>query len=122
MIRKISLKFDIRAISKDNEKFHNNQGRPFTSTKYKNFERDLKFLTNAQLPPDFKRFETEDLYVGLNYTFKNRVHCDAPNLPKSTCDAMNKILWKDDRQIKSFSVDINYGKNENILLEVSNLQ
>ena len=121
MIRKITLKFDVHAISKDNEKFTNKQGIPFTSTKFKDFERDLKFLANAQLPLDFKRFETEDLCVSLTYTFKNKKHCDTFNLPKSTCDAMNGILWKDDRQIKSGAIDINYGKEESILLEVSSL-
>lgn len=121
-VRKYLFNFSLRAISKDNEKIMNRNGRYFLSHKFKEFEKNLSALVKMQLPRDFKRFEKENLAVTLNYNFKNRKHCDIFNLPKSTLDAMNGILWKDDRQIKSGSVDVNYGDKEEIQLEVFNLE
>lgn len=121
-IRKYSLIFPLRAISKDNEKILNKRGRYFLTDKFKDFEKDLKLIAGSQLPNDFEKFINENLCVTLLFTFKNKVHCDLFNLPKSVCDAMNGILWDDDRQIKSGSLDINYGDKEEIRLEVFNLQ
>ena len=120
-IRKYSFIFPLRGISKDNEKIMNRSGRFFLSRKFKDFEEALKgyFLTSKT--EGFKMFSDEDLCVTLNFTFKDKRHCDAFNLPKSVCDSMNGILWKDDRQIKSGSVEVNYGDKEEIRLEVFNI-
>jgi len=100
----ISLTFRGKPISKDNEKLISKHpsaktGRHYTylSTKYKIYEKSLKRQAWQQLPKDFKPLE-KNVWVSLFFYFKNRRHGDILNLPKSICDAMNGILWKDDRQ------------------------
>ena len=101
----ITLKFTGRAISKDNEKLismypSKKSGRPFvfTSTKYKIYEKDLRRQARAQLPEGWQVL-TSCVWVSLLFYFKSKVHTDICNLPKSICDAMTGILWKDDRQV-----------------------
>ena len=93
--------FPIHAITKDNFKGVTRYGRPYLSKEFKDFEHTLQCMFQSQKPKDFKRIETEDVFVGLSYFFKNRRHSDLFNLPKSTLDAFNGIIWKDDRQIKA---------------------
>lgn len=118
---KHTFKFNCHAITKDNSHSVTRTGVRFLAKKYKDFEKLLVRQFEAQKCADFKRFDEGDLCVSLNYTFKNRVHSDAGNLPKSTLDAFNKIIWKDDRQIHHLSVDVNYGQEEGIILEVEAL-
>lgn len=113
--------FPIRAISKDNEKIFNRHGRPFTSKKFKDFEKLLQTLVKTQIPNDFCRLDDCDLLVGLTFYFDNKVHPDCSNLPKSVLDAFNKVLWKDDRQIKSLIVDVYEGRKESIELTVTKI-
>lgn len=122
MIRKYSFVFPVHAISKDNDKSIDRYGRRFVPRKFKNFENTLALYFRQQVNPGFKRFETEELCVSLDFVFKNRIHGDIGNLPKSVLDSMNELLYKDDRQIKSLYIGIGYGKNEEIRLEVFNME
>lgn len=101
----ITLKFTGRAISKDNEKLismypSKKSGRPFvfTSTKYKLYEKELRRQARMQLPEGWQVL-TSCVWVSLLFYFKNKVHTDVINLPKSICDAMTGILWRDDRLV-----------------------
>jgi Holliday junction resolvase RusA-like endonuclease len=114
----IILEFDIKGISKDNEKCRSSSGRYYLSSQYKAFEGTLKMLARAQLNriyPDFKMFE-KDVIVQLQFYFKDKRHCDTFNLPKSVCDAMTGILYRDDKQIKAGAVERVYTNKEAIRL------
>lgn len=113
----MTLTFNFRCLSKDNEKIFNRAGRPFLSKKFKDFAKIVSDTAKAQLPQDFKMFDG-DLAVVLNFTFTNRVHCDASNLPKGILDALNKVIWKDDRQIKHLSIDVNYDEVDSFTIDV----
>ena len=103
MAKTISLKFPMRAISKDNEKIRNRQGFVFTSKKYKDFEKQIKFYAMSQYKGEVLG---GDLEVNLTFHFTNKVHCDLYNLPKSVCDALQNIIYKSDKQIKKGTVEL----------------
>lgn len=107
----IVLKFTGRPISKDNEKLiskypskKTRRHYMYTSTKYKAYEEDLRRQAQSQLPKTWKPL-TGDVWVSLFFHFKNRVHTDICNLPKSICDAFQggkgkkPILYKNDKQV-----------------------
>ena len=112
------FKFPIKAITKDNFKCQNRQGRYFLKQEFKDFEAALRGYALSQIPLGFKKFEKEDLFVGLTYSFKDHRHADLSNLPKSTLDAFKGILWKDDRQVHGMTLDMCYGQ-EFIAMELS---
>ena len=61
----------------------------------------------------------EELTVIINYYFRDKRCLDLPNSPKSVCDAMNKLLWKDDKQIEELLQKRNFDKeNPRIELEI----
>ena len=113
--------FPIKCISKDNEKIFNRSGRFFTSKKFKDFEKTLQFLFHQQRPPEFKMFEHEDLFVSLIFTFDSKVHCDLQNLPKGFLDAFQGEIYKNDRQIKSMTLDLYYGNECRIDMNVQEM-
>lgn len=115
-----SWHFPIRAISKDNEKIFNRQGRPFLSKKFKDFEETLR-MYYIQKPLKITKPLESDLEVNIWFYFKNKKHSDLMNLPKSICDAFNGLIWKDDRQIKNVNLAVYYGNSDSIELEVREL-
>ena len=114
------FEFPVRAISKDNEKVFNRSGRFFLSRRFKEFEQTLRDLLEPQLPKNYVILTTP-VRVDITFVFKNRVHCDLFNLPKSVCDAFKNVLWKDDRQIKQGFLSVEYGEREMIYLNVCEL-
>lgn len=105
--------FQLKAISKDNEKNANRR----KSLRFEEFERTLGWLFKDQKPKDFEMF-TGDIAVDIEYTFTSRVHCDLPNLPKSVCDAFNKLIYRDDRQIRRMKLETKYGDTAMIKFSV----
>lgn len=98
------LKFDFRLISKDNFKsFNRRTGLPFLSNEYKSFEHKISWQAKSQYKG---KILVSDLQVLIIAYYKNKVHPDLFNLPKSCMDALNKIIWRDDRQIKKGMVEI----------------
>lgn len=103
MTDEITLKFDFKLISKDNEKIRGKHGKVFLSDKYKNFERSIKLAAHNQIKKsDFEPFEPDaQLNMKIFAYFKTKVHADLWNLPKSLSDALEEIIYPNDRQIKS---------------------
>jgi len=97
----IKLIFPFRLISKDNEKVFNRYGRPFLSKKFKSFENQVKLVAKSQYKGDLL---IGDLSLVLVANYKNKVHPDAQNLFKSSCDALQEIIYKNDKQIKHAEV------------------
>lgn len=53
------------------------------------------------------------LEVNIGFHFDNNRMPDLFNLPKAVCDALNKVIWKDDRQIYRGTLSkFNDGYNE----------
>jgi len=125
-----TLHFKGKPISKDNEKLiskypSKKTGRyfMFTSTKYKIYEKDLRKQARTQLPKGFKPYEC-NVWVGLIFYFKNKVHTDICNLPKSIIDSMEGTLWKNDKQVWLDKVFPVYDKNkpEGFTMEVRTVE
>lgn len=107
-----------RPKSKDNEKQFNRAGRVFLSDEYKDYERNVAWQVRSQLPHEFQMF-TGWLSVAIRFYFKDDRRFDLFNGPKSICDALKKIVWKDDHQIvASHGLFIMYSKEERFELEV----
>ena len=96
-----------KPISKDNQKRgQSRSGRFFIRPEYRKYEDNVGLQAAAQMigQPPFK----DDLFVVFVFYLKNKRHCDLLNLPKSLCDALNGIVWEDDRQIKMAYLQIFY--------------
>lgn len=104
----IKLMFDFRLISKDNEKIFNRQGRPFLSKKFKDWEKKVK--NDVKQIYRGKVLE-EDLKMNINAFFTNKVHADTQNLSKGLCDALQKIVYKNDKQIKLITIRVTEGSS-----------
>jgi len=105
----IRITFPFRAISKDNEKIRNKQGMIFLSSKFKHFESIIKTvcLVNYKGEP-----LQGDIACNLRYYFKGKVHADTFNLPKGICDALQGVLYVNDRQIKKGTQELFEGVPE----------
>ena len=94
----ITLKFPFKAISKDNEKLYNKQSnRAFTSKKFKDFEAMIKLYARNQYKDQPL---VGDLKMVIFFSFKDKRHCDLFNLPKCIADALQRICYTNDKQIK----------------------
>jgi Holliday junction resolvase RusA-like endonuclease len=99
----ITLSYPFRLISKDNEKIANRKGYFFLSRKFKDFEKIVRSYTAMQ----YKGKPLEcDLAVSIYAYFENKKHCDCFNLPKGIMDALQGIIFLNDRQIKKGSVEV----------------
>ena len=93
----IRLTFDIKLISKDNEKLQNRAGRYFLSAKYKAFSEKVRLLAVSQ----YKDKPLEgNVSVIILAGFKDKRHCDCGNLSKGIMDDLQGICFINDRQIK----------------------
>lgn len=107
-----------KIISKDNQKMGKSRsGKFFMRPEFKRFERDVKIQAMKQwklLPL------SERLRVNIVFYFQNKVRVDLFNAPKSLCDALNGIVWLDDKQIEEGSLKLFYDKeNPRAEIEVS---
>jgi len=93
----IRLRFDMKLISKDNEKIAGRGGRYFLSRKFKMFEERIRLLAKQQYRGEIL---AGDVSCKLVASFKDKRHADCTNLFKGVCDALQGICYNNDRQIK----------------------
>ena len=118
------FEYSIYPITKDNEKIMNRQGKYFLSSKYKNYEKAIALETIKQWPPGFKRIASRVRIKRLLFKFSNKRHSDLANLLKSIFDALQGILYFNDKQIKSIN-NLELVENANkpgIVLELEVIQ
>ncbi|MBL8013866.1 MAG: RusA family crossover junction endodeoxyribonuclease [Candidatus Omnitrophica bacterium] len=115
----IKLIINGRPKSKDNEKFFNPRTRrPFTSEKFKSYEFNVKLQAKEQMNKNRWEMFTEPVFVKMTFFFINHIRMDLFNCPKSVCDALNKVVWKDDRLIHKGNLEIAISPDERIEIEV----
>ena len=95
-----TINYPFRLISKSNEKITNRYGRPFLSRKFRDWETLVKLHTGK------RELLTGDLQIEVIAYFKTKVHSDAVNLFKGLTDALQGILYANDKQIKKASVEV----------------
>jgi Holliday junction resolvase RusA-like endonuclease len=93
----ITLQFDFKLISKDNERIQNRAGRYFLSAKYKAFSEMVRLSAVSQYRD--KPLEG-DISITIVAAFKDKRHCDCSNLPKGVLDDLQGICYLNDRQVK----------------------
>lgn len=81
----------------------NRQGRYFLSDKFKKFERKIQMITLTQ----YKQAPLEgDIHVTIVAGFTNKRHSDCGNLGKGVLDALQKIIYNNDRQVKIYGCTV----------------
>ena len=94
-------------------------GRFFVRPEYQAFERDVKIQAMQQWNGQPL---SGNLRVDIHFVFPNLVRVDLFNAPKSLCDALNKIVWMDDKQIVLGTLSLSYDKeNPRAEIEVTPL-
>lgn len=96
----VEIRFDMKAISKDNEKIYNQQNRYYKSRRYKEFEDNIRHVASKYFEGSRMPYFVGNVGIEICFYFRNRRHCDLTNLPKGVCDALNGIAYKDDSYIK----------------------
>ena len=112
MVKEIMLDFDFKLISKDNEKIKGQHGKYYLSQKYKNFELQVKLIARSQMVKlKLKQFDAgQKIRMEIFASFKSKVHADMWNLPKSLSDALQGVVYENDRQIKYGDISILEGE------------
>lgn len=106
----ISLTYNIRLISKDNQsRSRNSKGQCFLLTKYRGFESAIKTLTKQQYKGELL---TGNIGMQITALYTNKKHQDCVNLSKSICDALQNIVYKNDKQIKEIFIKVFEGKEK----------
>lgn len=104
----VIIDYNLKLISKSNEKLRSRFGKYFKSEKFRDFEAHVKSITRAKYP-DFELL-TGNLSFTVTIYFKNKKHCDVVNAGKSLTDSLEGILYRNDKQILDFHAIV---KSEN---------
>jgi len=119
MSNNILVSFSIlgEPISKSNNlQFSGN--RSYTPKKYKQYEDLIRLLAIeawGDRPPLLGL-----IHIEISYYLKTRRKKDLLNLPKTTCDALNDVIYADDSQIVTSSLSKFYDKeNPRVVITVS---
>jgi Holliday junction resolvase RusA-like endonuclease len=70
------------------------------------------------IPKSFSKKKRED---ALNRIVRPTVKPDCDNISKNICDALNGIVFPDDKQIVSLEVEKYYSENESVIVRVYDL-
>ena len=92
------IDYNIKLLSKSNEKQQNQVSKYFLSRKYKEFEAHVRSGAIEKYP-GFKPFSCNISFLVTAY-FKNKTHIDIVNAGKSLTDSLEGVLYYNDRQIK----------------------
>lgn len=100
-MEKLTFDIPLRLISKDNFKCRSKSGFYFIPKRFKEFDSSLIAYVKKQLPDNFKIIDKNEIEVELRFGLAKKAGGipDTGNAPKSVLDALNGVLWVDDRQI-----------------------
>lgn len=68
-----------------------------------------------------KSFSKKKKEAALNCDIRPTVKPDCDNISKNICDALNGIVFADDKQIVSLEVDKYYSENESVIVRIFDL-
>lgn len=117
---KIQITIEGRPMSKSNEHmtFH---GKPFVPQALKKYELNAAWQAHQQMKANNWKMFTEPIFVKMIFYFKDRTRLDLTNAPKSICDALNKLVWKDDRLFYKCYLEHRIDARERIEIEAWNI-
>jgi Holliday junction resolvase RusA-like endonuclease len=116
----IKLTFPFKLISKDNEKFFNRHThRPFTSQRFKAFATMVAYETGKQYKGPVL---LGTLLFKLTMICVDKRHVDLLNAPKSVADALQGVVFKNDKQIVHAELLLVYGEKEGFVVEIEEIE
>lgn len=112
------LYFKGRCRSKDNQKRGKSRsGHYFVRKEFQDYEKSVKAQAIQQMGP--LDLLTMPLFLMVNFYFNSRIRPDLFNAPKSLFDALNGIVWKDDKQIIMAFARIIYDDREGVEIVIN---
>lgn len=117
---KINLTIEGRPMSKSNE-HATFKGRPYLSAEFKRYERNAAWQAHQQMKQNNWKMFVDPIFVKMVFYFKDRTRLDLTNCPKSICDGLNKLVWKDDRLIYKCYLEHRIDARERIEIEAWNI-
>ena len=85
-------------LTKSNQTFVG-RGIVYIPKKYKDYEAGLKKAAKAAMKAAKKKADKQLVVMEVWYYVGSKRRKDLPNLPKTTTDALNEVLYEDDFQI-----------------------
>jgi Holliday junction resolvase RusA-like endonuclease len=117
---KIKITIEGRPMSKSNE-HRSFRGRPYLSEEFKRYERNAAWQAHQQMRENNWKMFIEPIFVTMIFYFKDHTRLDLGNCPKSICDGLNKMIWKDDRIIHKMYLEHRIDARERIEIEAWNI-
>lgn len=85
-------------LTKSNHTFFG-KGRAYIPAKHRKYEADLQKAVQAAMKKAKKKVTNSLVVMEIWYYVGSKRRKDLPNLPKTTTDALNEVLYEDDFQI-----------------------
>jgi len=113
-------------IPKQSVKLNRKTGRWYTPTPMKTWQDSVKIIAQNAMQNSKNTEPTDDnVEVNLYFVLPDRSVKDVGNLEKPICDAMNKVVYADDNQIRHLDVWKIYADETNqapgVLVIVTNI-
>lgn len=106
-MQKVLITIDERPLSKENEKFWNKHvGRPFTSKKFKDYEERVRITARKQMYDGKWSMFQIPVFCYIKFYFKSDIRYDLLNAPKSVLDALQGIVYTNDKLIERAFLEI----------------
>lgn len=124
----IDFRVQIKPIAKQRPRFANN-GVVYTPSKTINYEKQIKKSFNEKYP-NFKPLEAA-LIVELTFYFQRAksnklehftMKPDIDNLIKSVCDALNNVVYLDDKQIVGIIANKQFDTIDGVKITIKELE
>ena len=130
------LTINEKAIGKERPRFNIYQKRTYTPQKTKKYEETIKYMFRQKYGSNFNPSENEiHIKIDVEYAppksyskkkrqmlidgqvgYTHKPDCD--NIAKAVLDALNGVVWKDDKQVVGLLVFKAYGKEDKINIEI----
>lgn len=97
---KLEFEFLGEPVTKSNETFFNaKQKRVFHKTSTSKYEKELKAAALSYMQESESNILSGLVNITILYYMGSKRRKDLLNLPKTTCDALNEVVYNDDFQI-----------------------
>lgn len=91
-------------------------GRAYTPPDTLKYEKEIRSVAEtAGITP----IESNDIHFVVNVYFRNKTHGDVDNYVKIAQDALNKVAYNDDKQIKHIEGHLYYDADERMEIVIS---
>lgn len=97
---RLTLPWD--CLTPDNRRFNHQRGHTLT-VRYREGKEKIYLLAKSQIRPPRPAFPTERVQMNLQFFVPDKRKRDPSNLLKGMCDALEGVVYTDDKQIDGLS-------------------